>query len=58
MLQTKKPKLLLRCYLSFNSPTKKAIVPAVNPPNKMDHSGDIKKNNGPKIAPKITDKVT
>jgi hypothetical protein len=43
--------------LSFASPIKKAIVPAVNPPNKIDHSGDIKKNNGPKTAPKITDKL-
>ena len=32
------------------------MVPAKNPPNKIDHSGDIKKNNGPKIAPKIIDK--
>ena len=57
MLQTKLLKLLKLCYLTFNSPIKKAVVPAINPPNKIDHSGDNKKNNGPKIAPKTTDKV-
>ena len=33
------------------------MVPANTPPYKIDHSGDMKKNAGPKIAPKMIDKL-
>ena len=33
------------------------MVPAEAPPNSIDHSGVMKKNAGPKIAPKMIDKL-
>ena len=33
------------------------MVPARTPPYNIDHSGEIKKNAGPKIAPKMIHKL-
>jgi len=33
------------------------MVPAETPPYNIDHSGDMKKNAGPKIEPKMIDKL-
>ena len=47
---------LIKYHCTNNIPLILGIT--VNPPNKIDHSGNIKKNKEPKMAPKITDKVT